>query len=74
MAELPNPVNFEASTAHVREEDVAKMISCGADLDRHAEAIRQWTDAGFDQVAVVQVADPERFVESWAELRPRLQD
>jgi G6PDH family F420-dependent oxidoreductase len=74
MSELPNPINFEAATAHVREEDVAEMISCGPDLDRHAEAIRQWTDAGFDQVAVVQVADPERFFESWAELRPRLQD
>ena len=74
MAELPNPVNFEAATAHVREEDVAEMISCGPDLDRHAEAIRQWTDAGFDQVAIVQVGDPERFFEVWAELRPRLQD
>ena len=61
MAELPNPVNFEAATAHVREEDVAEMIPCGPDLDRHAEAIRQWTDAGFDHVAVVQVGDPERF-------------
>jgi G6PDH family F420-dependent oxidoreductase len=74
MAELPNPGNFEAATAHVREEDVAEMISCGPDLDRHAEAIRQWTDAGFDQVAVVQVADPERFFDTWAELRSRLQD
>jgi G6PDH family F420-dependent oxidoreductase len=74
MAELANPVNFEAATAHVREEDVAEMIPCGPDLDRHAEAIRQWTDATFDHVAVVQVGDPERFFQAWAELRPRLQD
>jgi G6PDH family F420-dependent oxidoreductase len=72
QAELPNPVNFEAATTHVREEDIAQMIPCGPDLDRHAEAIRQWTDAGFDHVAIVQTADPERFFESWAELRPRL--
>ena len=37
MAELPNPINFEAATAHVREDDVAEMISCGPDLDRHAD-------------------------------------
>jgi G6PDH family F420-dependent oxidoreductase len=74
MSELPNPINFEAATAHVREEDVAESISCGPDLDHHAEAIRQWTDAGFDRVAVVQVGEPERFFETWAELRPRLQD
>jgi G6PDH family F420-dependent oxidoreductase len=72
MAELPNPINFEAATAFVREEDVAEMISCGPDLDRHAEAIRQWTDAGFDRVAVVQVGEPEPFFEAWAELRSRL--
>jgi G6PDH family F420-dependent oxidoreductase len=72
MSELPNPINFEAATASVREDDVAEMISCGPDLDRHAEAIRQWTDAGFDRVAVVQVGEPERFFEAWAELRPRL--
>jgi G6PDH family F420-dependent oxidoreductase len=74
MSELPNPINFEAATAHVREEDVAEMISCGPDLDRHAEAIRKWTDAGFDRVAVVQVGEPERFLETWADLRPRLAD
>jgi hypothetical protein len=72
MAELANPVNFEAATAHVREEDVAEMISCGPDLDRHAEAIRQWTEAGFDHVAVVQVGEPERFFEDWAEIRKLL--
>jgi G6PDH family F420-dependent oxidoreductase len=74
MAELANPVNFEAATTHVREEDVAKMIPCGPDLDRHAGAIREWTDAGFDHMAVVQTADPERFFEAWPELRSRLPD
>jgi G6PDH family F420-dependent oxidoreductase len=73
MAELPNPINFEAATAHVREEDVAENISCGPDVDRHAAAIRRWTDAGFDRVAVVQAGEPERFFQMWErELRPRL--
>ena len=65
MAELPNPINFEAATAQVREEDVAQNIPCGPDADRHADAIRKWTDAGFDRVAVVQVGEPERFFEMW---------
>jgi G6PDH family F420-dependent oxidoreductase len=73
MSELPNPINFEAATAHVREEDVAETIPCGADAGRHADAIGKWTDAGFDRVAVVQVGDPERFFEFWErDLRPRL--
>jgi G6PDH family F420-dependent oxidoreductase len=73
MAELPNPVNFEAATAHVREEDVAQMVSCGPDADQHAAAIQEWIDAGFDRVAVVQCADQESFFQMWeSEIRPRL--
>jgi hypothetical protein len=73
QSELSNPVNFEAATASVREDDVAEAISCGPDPDRHAQAIREWTDAGFDRVAIVQVGDPERCFEMWEhELRPRL--
>jgi G6PDH family F420-dependent oxidoreductase len=74
MAELPNPINFEAATAHVTEDDVAQTIPCGPDPERHAGAIRQWTDAGFDRVAIVQVGEPDRFFDMWErELRSRLQ-
>jgi alkanesulfonate monooxygenase SsuD/methylene tetrahydromethanopterin reductase-like flavin-dependent oxidoreductase (luciferase family) len=74
QSELPNPVNFEAATASVREEDVAKEISCGVDPDRHFEAIQQWLDAGFDRIAVVALGDLDRFFELWEqELRPRLE-
>lgn len=73
QAELPNPSNFEAATAAVREDDVAELVSCGPDPDRHVQAIRQWTDAGFDHVAIVAVGDPDRFFQAWErELRPRL--
>lgn len=72
MSELPNPVNFEAATSHVREADVAKLISCGADVDRHAEAIERWVEAGFDHIAIVPLGDRERFFDLWEELRPRL--
>jgi G6PDH family F420-dependent oxidoreductase len=73
QSELPNPVNFEAATASVREEDVANEISCGVDSDRHLEAIQQWLAAGFDRIAVVALGDLDRFFELWTqELRPRL--
>jgi G6PDH family F420-dependent oxidoreductase len=75
QAELPNPVNFEAATAQVREEDVAAQVSCGPDPDVHAAAIQQWIDAGFTHVAVVQVGpDQQAFLRMWeSELAPRLQ-
>lgn len=73
QSELPNPVNFEAATESVREEDVAKEIPCGVDPDRHAEAIRHWVDAGFDRIAIVALGDLDCFFELWEqELRPRL--
>jgi G6PDH family F420-dependent oxidoreductase len=73
MSELPNPINFEAATAHVTEDDMAELVSSGPDPDAHVEAIRKWTEAGFDRVAIVQVGDPERFFTAWEqELRPRL--
>jgi G6PDH family F420-dependent oxidoreductase len=66
QAELPNPVNFEAATAHVREEDVAELVSCGPDPAVHAEAIRAWADAGFTHVAIAQVGpDQDAFLRMW---------
>jgi G6PDH family F420-dependent oxidoreductase len=74
QSELPNPVNFEAATASVREEDVAAEISCGADPDRHLAAVQQWLAAGFDRIAVVALGDLDRFFELWQqELRPRIE-
>jgi len=74
MSELPNPVNFEAATAVVTEGDVADQISCGADVGRHAAAIEQWIEAGFDRIAIVPLGDTDRFFEFWEqELRPRLE-
>src|SRR6185437_12464608 len=55
QSELPNPINFEAATANVTEDDVAELVSCGPDPEVHATAIRRWVDAGFTHVAVAQV-------------------
>ena len=73
QSELPNPVNFEAATETVREEDVGKEIPCGIDPDLHAAAVERWLDAGFDRVAIVALGDLDRFFQLWEqELRPRL--
>lgn len=73
--ELPNPVNFEAASRTVREDDIAKLMPCGPDPERHLEGIKQFTDAGFEHIAVLQAGpDQEGFLRFWTdELRPRLQ-
>ena len=60
MAELPEPRSFEAATATVREEDVAALVPCGPDVDRHVAAVRRFLDAGFTHVALVQVGGGEQ--------------
>ncbi len=66
MAELPNPINFEAATSIVRDEDIAEAVPCGPDPERHVEAIRAWEQAGFDHIALVQVPpDQEPFFKLW---------
>jgi G6PDH family F420-dependent oxidoreductase len=75
QAELPSPPNFEAATATVRPEDVAELVPCGPDPERHVAAIQKYVDAGFDHIAVLQVGpDQEGFLRFWREeLRPRLE-
>lgn len=60
MAELPNPVNFDAYSPLVREDEIAEMIPCGPDPDGIVEGIRQFTDAGFTHVALVQIGDTQK--------------
>jgi G6PDH family F420-dependent oxidoreductase len=75
MAELPNPEGFDAATQFVTPEQVADAISCGPDVDEHVEAIRAFIDAGFDQVALVQIgAEGQQEFIGWAqeELLPAL--
>jgi len=59
-AELPEPRSFDAATAKTREEDVAELVPCGPDLDRHVRAVRAYLDAGFTHVALVQVGGDEQ--------------
>lgn len=56
-AELPGPSGFAGATQFVRPEDVAASIPCGPDIGPIVEAVRQFEQAGFTDVALVQVGD-----------------
>ena len=77
MAELPNPVNFEAATRTVRPEDVAAFVPCGDDVDDYINVVQRWADAGFTHISLCQ-SGPERQKEfrTWAEaeLLPALRE
>jgi G6PDH family F420-dependent oxidoreductase len=56
-ADLPTPASFAAASQFVRPDDVAHSIACGPDLDELAESARPFLDAGFTDIAFVQVGD-----------------
>jgi coenzyme F420-dependent glucose-6-phosphate dehydrogenase len=53
--QLPHPKHYEQATGMVTEDEVAEVITCGPDPERHAEAIQKCVDAGYDHVHVYQV-------------------
>jgi G6PDH family F420-dependent oxidoreductase len=60
--ELPTPAHFEQAAGRVGVDDVAETIPCGPDPGRHADAIRAYADAGYDEVYVHQIGpDQEGF-------------
>lgn len=62
QAELPNPVNFEAATAFITEDDMREVFGCGPDASRHLAVAQQFVDAGFDHLALINAGpDPEGF-------------
>jgi G6PDH family F420-dependent oxidoreductase len=56
-ADLPVPAGFEGASSFVRPEDVAESIACGPDLDKLADSVRPFWEAGFTDVALVQIGD-----------------
>ncbi|SDT39148.1 TIGR03557 family F420-dependent LLM class oxidoreductase [Actinoplanes derwentensis] len=74
MAELPNPVNFEAASATVTEDDIRANFVVGADPRGYVEAVQSYTKAGFDHVVLMNAGpDPDGFLDFFAsELRGKL--
>ena len=72
--ELSMPEHFEEAAQLVTPEKLAEKISCGPDPDRHVETIRQYVDAGFDEIHIGQIGgDHEAFFKFLTdEVLPRL--
>ncbi|MGW5420485.1 LLM class F420-dependent oxidoreductase [Streptomyces sp. NPDC003943] len=54
-AELPLPAGFAQASASLRPEDVAREIPCGDDVDAVVDAVREYAEAGFTDLALVQI-------------------
>jgi G6PDH family F420-dependent oxidoreductase len=52
---LPRPRDFMAAQSLVPKEQVAEAITCGDDVEKHIAQVRQYVDAGIDEVYVQQV-------------------
>lgn len=67
-ADLPTPAGFAAASQFVRPDDVADSIPCGPDVDAIVEAVQPYWEAGFTDIALVQVGDEgqQRFLDEAA--------
>jgi G6PDH family F420-dependent oxidoreductase len=67
-ADLPNPDGFEGATQFVTEEQVGEQLACGPDVEEHVEKIKPFIEAGFTEIALVQIgADTQAEFTAWAE-------
>ena len=77
MSELPDPRAFDAASQHVSADDVAELVPCGPDTGQYVKAVKQYRDAGFTHVALVQVgAEGQHDFLEWAagDLLPALRE
>ncbi|MDQ4052547.1 MAG: TIGR03557 family F420-dependent LLM class oxidoreductase [Actinomycetota bacterium] len=56
-ADLPTTAGFAAAGQFVTLDDVAESIACGPDLDKIVESVGAFWEAGFTDIALVQVGD-----------------
>jgi len=76
-ADLPNPESFEGASQFVKPGDVSEQLPCGDDIDEYIEKIKPFVDAGFTEIALVQIGGENQagFIE-WSEsdLLPALRE
>jgi coenzyme F420-dependent glucose-6-phosphate dehydrogenase len=70
---LPQPAHYEAASENVNEDEVAELVACGPDPERHVEMIERFVQAGYDHVYVHQIGpDQEGFLRFYErEILPR---
>ena len=52
---LPSPQHFEQASQLVTRESTAESIVAGNDIDRHVQQLRDYVDAGYDEVYVANM-------------------
>ena len=67
-ADLPTTAGFAGATQYVRPEDVAEKIACGPDLDAVVDRVRPYWEAGYTDIALIQIGDAtlDRFLDEAA--------
>ncbi|MDQ1703737.1 MAG: hypothetical protein QOF18_103 [Frankiaceae bacterium] len=53
--DLPTPTHFDQASELVTEDMIAAKVPCGPDPAKHVAAIREYVNAGFDEVYVSQM-------------------
>jgi G6PDH family F420-dependent oxidoreductase len=53
--ELPTPALIEQAASMVKEDEVAKLVICGPDPDKHLQEIHKFIDAGYDHIYIHQI-------------------
>ncbi|MCP2163728.1 LLM class F420-dependent oxidoreductase [Goodfellowiella coeruleoviolacea] len=71
---LPTPQHFEQASSLVTPEMIGSAVPCGPDPDKYVTTIRQYLDAGYDEIYLQQIGPhQDEFFRFWAErLRPNL--
>jgi G6PDH family F420-dependent oxidoreductase len=65
---LPTPRHFEQAGGLVTKDMVADTIPCGPHPERIVDSLREYADAGFDEVYVAQIGpDQDTFFRAWSE-------
>jgi G6PDH family F420-dependent oxidoreductase len=70
---VPSPAHFEQACQLITKEMIGESVPCGPDIERHIEALREYAEAGVDELFVQQIGpDWELFFDVWArEVLPR---
>lgn len=63
---LPRPKDFAALMSLVPSETVAESVACGPDSEKHIAQVRQYIEAGIDEIYVQQIGpDMDGFFAAW---------
>jgi hypothetical protein len=57
---LPTPRHFEQASGLVTEEMFARSMPCGPDPEKYRGMLRQFAEAGYDEVYVQQIGPNQK--------------